>query len=116
MLDQLSPGNQAEFRGASANRCGQGSFDARERSTIPRKSALNSCSDVVWEMLHCEWAVKAELTMSKYYDQRADFFRGYFDRAQPYSDYLAAGEASHVARWREIEKQRGELPARVQGD
>ncbi len=38
----------------------------------------------------------------KYYDARAGFWREHFERALPYGDYLASGEAIHAEKWRSM--------------
>ena len=36
---------------------------------------------------------------TKYYDNRADFFRAYFEKGLGYSDYVLSGKPNHKSRW-----------------
>jgi thiol-disulfide isomerase/thioredoxin len=41
----------------------------------------------------------------KYYDRRSDFWKGHFESARPYADYLDASPSDKAEKWRSMEEQ-----------
>lgn len=44
-------------------------------------------------------------TNNSLFDKHSDFFRGFFDKALSYKEFLAAAEPSHKARWENFHSQ-----------
>lgn len=43
--------------------------------------------------------------MSGYFDKRSEFFKSYFERALPLSEYVAKGSETHQSKWRIVQPE-----------